>query len=191
MKKSMILITVLAVIAGTMFTSCYMNGSQMQVLYKVTLSDDMAQVADLAITYMADDGATVTDTITGTAWEKKISLSSFPNQFGLVDYAFIPKPAGKLTKETYELEAQFSIFTREENLRLTHNLVNPFTAKRDKVASILDFANDHGDSSIIFTTTRGDKGLSFSCKSKLDLIYMVADSPQVYSPEKEDNDSTI
>ena len=72
---------------------------QLTVYYNVARSSDMAKMADLAITYKGENGITVTDTISGKeVWEKKIRLDSFPAEFGLVDYTFIPKPESKLKK---------------------------------------------------------------------------------------------
>ena len=192
MKKTIIYLTILAAMMGVSLTSCDTNSNRLTVFYNITLSDDMAQIADLAITYKGDGGATVTDTITGTVWEKKIHLDSFPSQFGLVDYTFIPKPADKLKKETYELKAEFTIFTREEKLQLNHNFMNPFTVKRDKAATLLDLANHHGDVSILITATKEKDGFNFSGKSKMDDVYFtLGNSPQVHILDKEENDSTV
>ena len=192
MKRLIFNITLMLVaMMGVSLTSCDTNSNRLTAFYNITLSDDMAQVADLAITYKGDGGATVTDTITSTVWEKKIHLDSFPSQFGLVDYTFIPKPAGKLKKETYELEAEFTIFTREEKLQLNHNFVNTFTVKRDKVAPFLDLINEHDDVSIFITATKEKDGFKFSGKSKMDVYFTLENLPQVHILDKEENDSTV
>lgn len=153
------------------FSSCNDNkDGSLTVYYNITLSDDMAQVADLALTYKGDDGKTVTDTITGKVWNKTVHMDSFPCQFGLVDYTFMPKPGNQLKKASYDLEAVFSTFARGgEKLGVDYNFVNPTTLKRDKVATLLDLANDHGDQSILVTAIKENGRIKFTGKGKLDV----------------------
>ncbi len=148
-------------------SSCNDNGDRLKLIYNITLSDDMAQIADLAITYKGDDGMAVTDTITGKTWNKTVHIGTFPNQFGLVDYTFIPKPGSQLKKESYDLEAVFSIYAQSNKYGLEYNLVNPFNLKRDKVATFLDIANDHGDQALLVTAIKENDSIKFTGKGKL------------------------
>ena len=151
---------------------------QLTVYYNVALSSDMAKMADLAITYKGENGITVTDTISGKeVWEKKIRLDSFPTEFGLVDYTFIPKPDSKLKKDSYELFAEFSAFTREAKFSLNYDLVNPFNLKREKSALFFDLANDHDDIPILVTATKDQNGFKFSGKSRPD-VYIRINNPE-------------
>ena len=118
------------------------------VFYNVSLSKDMSQMADMAITYRLADGSTATDTITGTSWDKAVMLDTFPAVFGIVDYTFLPKPESNLTKEGYEPSVVFSMFTREAKYELQTELVNIYYVKRDKVAGFIDLVNDHGGTGI-------------------------------------------
>ena len=144
---------------------------QLTVYYNVALSSDMAKMADLAITYKGENGITVTDTISGKeVWEKKIRLDSFPAEFGLVDYTFIPKPESKLKKDSYELFAEFSTFTKEAKFSLNYYLVNSFNLKHEKSALFFDLANDHDDIPILVTATKDPNGFKFSGKSRPDVV---------------------
>ena len=135
-------------------------------------------MADLAITYKGENGITVTDTISGKeVWEKKIRLDSFPAEFGLVDYTFIPKPESKLKKDSYELFAEFSAFTRDAKFSLNYDLVNPFNLKREKSALFFDLANDHDDVPILVTATKDQNGFKFSGKSRPD-VYIRINNPE-------------
>ena len=62
--KKFIFNTTLMLLAIMAFSSCNDNGDRFTILYNITLSEDMAQIADLALTYNGDNGITVTDTIT-------------------------------------------------------------------------------------------------------------------------------
>jgi len=170
MKKH-IFTTMLMLLAVLALGSCNDNkNDRLTVYYNITLTDDMAQVADLALTYKGDDGKSVTDTITSKIWNKAVHMDTFPCQFGLVDYTFIPKPGSQLKKASYELEAVFSAYARGgDKLGLDYYLVNPFTLKSDKVATLLDMANDHGDQSILVTAIKENGRIKFTGKGKLDV----------------------
>jgi len=174
MKKH-IFTTMLMLLAILALGSCNDNkNDRLTVYYNITLTDDMAQVADLALTYKGDDGKSVTDTITSKIWNKAVHMDTFPCQFGLVDYTFIPKPGSQLKKASYELEAVFSAYARGgKNLGLDYYLVNQFTLKRDKVATLLDMANDHGDQSILVTAIKDNDSIKFTGKGKLDVNIFV------------------
>ena len=151
---------------------------QLTVYYNVALSSDMAKMADLAVTYKGENGITVTDTISGKeVWEKKIRLDSFPTEFGLVDYTFIPKPESKLKKDSYQLFAEFSAFTKEAKFSLNYSLVNhnQFKLKREKSALFFDLANDHDDVSILVTATKDQNGFKFSGKSRPEVVIRIND----------------
>ena len=167
--KKFIFNTALVLLAIMAFSSCNDNGDRFTILYNITLSEDMAQIADLALTYKGDNGITVTDTITGKTWEKRVHLDSLPNQFGLVDYTFILKPGSQLKKESYDLEASFSIFSRVNNFGLYYYLVNPYNLKRDKMATFFDLVNNHGDQSLLITATKSNDSIQFSGKNRLDV----------------------
>lgn len=163
--------TTLVLLAIMTLSSCDDNkDGRLKVFYNITLSDDMAQVADLALTYKGDDGMTVTDTITSKTWNKVVHMDTIPCQFGLIDYTFIPKSGSQLKKASYDLEAVFSAYARGgENLGLDYYLVNTSTLKRDKVATLLDLANDHGDQSILVTAIKENDRIKFTGKGKLDV----------------------
>lgn len=149
---------------------------QLTVYYNVALSSDMAKMADLAITYKGENGITVTDTISGKeVWEKKICLDSFPAEFGLVEYTFIPKPENKLKKDSYELFAEFSAFTKEAKFSLNYYLVNSFNLKREKSALFFDLVNDHDDVPILVTATKDQNDFKFSGKSRPDVYIRIND----------------
>lgn len=161
MKKTILLFASLMIVAVAVLTSCGSNDGKLTVLYNITLSEDLAQVADLAVTYKGNNGDNVTETITGTKWEKTIHLYKIPGQFGLVDYKFIPKANAELKKETYELEAELSIFTREQKFRHVNNILSSFTLKRDNVATFFDLVNDQGDLHYLINVTKDKDGLGF------------------------------
>ena len=167
--KKFIFNTALVLLAIMAFSSCNDNGDRFTILYNITLSEDMAQIADRALTSKGDNGTTVTDTITGKSWEKRVYLDSLPNQFGLVDYTFILKPGYQLKKESYNLEASFSIFSRVNNFGLYYYLVNPYNLKRDKMATFFDLVNNHGDQSLLITATKSNDSIQFSGKNRLDV----------------------
>lgn len=169
--KKYIFATTLMLLAIMALSSCGDNkDGRLKVYYNITLSDDMAQVADLALTYKGDGGMTVTDTITGKTWNKVVHMDTFPCQYGLIDYTFIPKSGSQLKKASYDLEAVFSAYARGgENLGLDYYLVNPFTLKSDKVATLLDMANDHSDQSILVTAIKENGRIKFTGKGKLDV----------------------
>ena len=97
-------------------------------------------------------------------------MDTFPCQFGLIDYTYIPKAGSPLKKASYDLEAVFSAYARgSENLGLDYYLVNPVTLKQDKVATLLDMANDHGDQSILVTAIKDNDSIKFTGKGKLDV----------------------
>lgn len=170
MKKYFFAIT-LMLLAILALGSCNDNkNDRLTVYYNITLSDDMAQVADLALTYKGDDGKTVTDTVTGKVWNKAVHMDTFPCQFGLIDYTFIPKSGSQLKKASYDLEAVFSTFARGgEKLGVDYYFVNPTNLKRDKVATLLDMANDHSDQSILVTAIKENGRIKFTGKGKLDV----------------------
>lgn len=170
--KLTFLLMSLAILA---LSSCNDNSSRLTVSYNITLSDDMAQIADLAITYKGDDGKTVTDTITSKVWDKTIHIDTFPSQFGLVDYTFIPKPGSQLKKETCKLEAVFSIYAWKNNFGLEYNLVSPFTLKQDKVSSFLDIVNDHGAQSLLVTATDNNGTIKFAGQGKQGIDLLIDD----------------
>lgn len=148
--KKQILNIALMLIAVLLLGSCSdRKDGALTVLYSVTLSDDMDQIADMAITYKLADGSTAIDTITGRSWDKTVVLDTFPAAFGMVDYTFIPKPASSLKKDEYETSVIFSMFTREFKFELETRLVNIDCVRRDKVAGLFDLANDHGGTGII------------------------------------------
>lgn len=160
--KKFIFNTALMLFAIMAFCSCEDNNDRLTVYYNITLSDDMTQIADLAVTYKGENGVTMTDTITsGKVWEKKVHLDTFPCQFGIVDYAFIPKPADKLKKETYRPSAELNIYVRKGKFSLASALIYPFTLKRDRVATFLDVANDHGDLGALTTAIKGKDGFEY------------------------------
>ena len=178
MKKLIFNITLMLLAIMSLNSCGDQKDGQLTVYYNVALSSDMAKMADLAITYKGENGITVTDTISGKeVWEKKIRLDSFPAEFGLVDYTFIPKPESKLKKDSYELFAEFSAFTREAKFSLNYDLVNPFNLKREKSALFFDLANDHDAVSILVTATKDQNGFKFSGKSRPD-VYIRINNPE-------------
>ena len=155
-KATLMMVAILA--AGTMLTSCgNWDEGKLTVFYNVAISDDMAQLADMVVTYKLADGSTVTDTITGTSWDKEVVLDTFPAVFGIVDYTFIPRPANSLKKEVYETSVIFTMFTRETKYNLETELVHFNQVKSDKVASLIALANDHSNRGISkIATIEGD-----------------------------------
>ena len=148
--KKLIFTSILMLVAVLLLGSCGdRKDGALTVFYCITLSHDMDQMADMAVTYKLADGSTATDTITGTTWEKTVVLDTFPAAFGLVDYAFIPKAANSLKKEEYEPSVIFSMFTRETKFELETSLVYVSRVSRKNVASLIELANDHGDTGII------------------------------------------
>ena len=164
------------------------------VFYCVSLSDDMAQMADMAITYKLADGTCATDTITGTSWEKTVVLDSFPAIIGMVDYTFIPKPESGLKKEEYDPMVVFSMFARETEYNLETELVNFYRVKRDKVANFIDIANDNGQSSITKIATKEGSNFTITDNDpENEKIRLITENPlKKMLPDKETpNDTTI
>ena len=127
------------------------------VFYSVSLSNDVLQMADLAITYKDGNGASVTDTISKTLWEKEIVLDSFPAEFGLVDYTFIPKPESGLKLNYYTPKAEFNIFTREAKFNESSVLgAEVPLVSREQVSDFLALVNDNQDKPILFTANKND-----------------------------------
>jgi len=146
-------------LAIMVLTSCGSNDSdKLTLFYNVSLSPDMAEMADLAISYKDGSGATVTDTVTGTYWEKKVAYKAHSDEFGLVGYEFIPKPESQLKKETYAPRAELSMFARETFFNKTYIVVDSVfddtadqseskpskvihSVKREKVADFIKLLN--------------------------------------------------
>ena len=84
-------------------------------------------------------------------------------------------PESKLKKDSYELFAEFSAFTREAKFSLNYDLVNPFNLKREKSALFFDLANDHDDIPILVTATKDPNGFKFSGKSRPDVVIRIND----------------
>lgn len=131
------------------------------VFYSITQSQDMADLADLSITYKDGKGNNVTEVIPGTTWEKKIVIGSFPAEVGLVDYSLIPKTGKKLKKETLAPNVEFSLFAREDGFNMTRYLVDIPRLPQSKVADFIELANDHEQLNMLKTITKVDNAFHF------------------------------
>ena len=75
--KRIIIISALTVVVATMvLSSCIRRdkNAKQRVLYTITRSQDLVDMADMTITYKDGKGNNVTEKITGTLWQKAITI---------------------------------------------------------------------------------------------------------------------
>lgn len=122
------------------------NGEQLTTVMKLTLTQDLADVSDLVVTYKGAGGIDLVDTITTTQWEKTIVNTKFPTEIGMPKYRFIVKPGFKPGKGKYDLALRYSIQYKEGENN-TYELLDYWPLNRyvpgDSVVSALELHNKH------------------------------------------------
>ena len=74
--------------------------------YSLTFSQDLLEACNVFITYKAENGRNVHESVTSTRWTKTVTSTRFPAEFG-VEYTFSTKSDGELVKDKYDLECNF------------------------------------------------------------------------------------
>ena len=151
MKKNLFIVMLMLLAVLTLGSCSDKKDGALTVFYNITQSQDMADLADLSITYKDGKGDTVTEVITGTTWEKKIVIDSFPAEFGVVDYSLIPKTNKKLKKEILSPKVEFSMFAREDGSNTSRYFVDMARLPQSKVDDFIELVNDHEQLNLLKT----------------------------------------
>lgn len=75
--------------------------------YTMTFSQDLLDACNVFITYKAENGRNVMESVTAPQWTKTVTSDKFPAEFG-VQYVFSTKSEAELTKEKYDLKCDFN-----------------------------------------------------------------------------------
>ena len=74
--------------------------------YTLSLSQDLLDACNVFITYKAENGRNVHESVTSTRWTKTVTSTKFPAEFG-VEYTFSTVSDGDLDKDKYDLVCNF------------------------------------------------------------------------------------
>lgn len=127
MKKT-IYTTALMLMAAMVLTSCgdkLKNKEtkpverQVSVVYTINSSPDLIDAIDLVVTYKGKGGINVSDTISDTVWTKTVVNDMIPVKIGL-DWSLSPKTSSKISKDSLDLYASYSIVCKEVHDTLNH-----------------------------------------------------------------------
>lgn len=155
--KKILYTTALMLMTAMVFTSCV--GGQVSkkerkeqqeseqeafpstVIYTIRCSQDVVDAIDLVVKYKDKGGINATDTIRDTLWTKAVVHDSIPVKVGL-DWSLSPKPASKITKETFdELYATYDIQIKPDRRIDANAIMRYLNFPASKLSDLCDLEN--------------------------------------------------
>ena len=142
--KQLFYTTLLALMGVMALTSCTgeaKRGDQLTAMLSVESTQDLIDACDIEITYKGKGGINRVDTITTTEWHKIVVNDSFPVKIGMIRLKYLVKPGFKPTKDTYDLECQYTLSTKETESERQNMELRLLNVPAGKVISLLDLKN--------------------------------------------------
>lgn len=110
MKKTFIIASLLLAAAFAL-TSCGddepKEKTKATATYTMTFSQDLLNACNVFLTYKAENGRNVMESVTTTRWTKTVTSDRFPAEFG-VQYTFSTKSDAELVQEKYDLSCDLN-----------------------------------------------------------------------------------
>ena len=108
--------------------------------YSLAISQDLLDACNVFITYKAENGRNVMESVTSTWWTKTVTSDRFPAEFGVM-YKFSTKSDAELVKEKYDLSCELTFALVTSKSASYSNKVTIIDSKgvaRDKVVDVLN-----------------------------------------------------
>ena len=108
--------------------------------YSLAISQDLLDACNVFITYKAENGRNVMESVTSTWWTKTVTSDRFPAEFGVM-YKFSTKSDAELVKEKYDLSCVLTFALVTSKSASYSNKVTIIDSKgvaRDKVVDVLN-----------------------------------------------------
>jgi hypothetical protein len=107
--------------------------------YTMTFSQDLLDACNIFITFKAENGRNVMESVTTPQWTKTVTSDRFPAEFGL-KYVFSTKSESELIKEKYNLKCDFNfkyVTTKGASFSNTTNIFDSQELAKNKVVEYL------------------------------------------------------
>lgn len=141
--KKFLFMAALMIAAAFSLTSCGDDEPKVKdtatATYYMTFSQDLLEAANIFITYKAENGRNVMESVTTPQWTKTVTSDRFPAEFGL-KYVFSTKSESELIKEKYNLKCDFNfkyVTTKGASFSNTTNIFDSQELAKNKVVEYL------------------------------------------------------
>ena len=141
--KKYFFIAALLITAAFSLTSCGddepKEKTTVTATYTLTFSQDMLEACNVFLTYKAENGRNVMESVNSNWWTKTVTSDKFPAEFGVM-YKFSTKSSAELVKEKYDLTCDMNFAVKTSKGASYINSITIIDAKgvsKDKVVNTL------------------------------------------------------